>query len=224
MAKNKDKTPAAPEEDMAAELLLKESEDALNQENMQRLWNEWGSTIIGCALMVIFGTMIGVGWQNWRASVQSTQTSALIQSQQTANDDDLSGSYKGISNLMQAGRIEKSDVTIPIIYKLMEEAADSGLPTEWDILAEWAQYRVAADANPDNQIKAAEDLEKLSGKNGNPYAPAIMMESAILYGENGQNDKAISLLNQAQSNELTKYSPDLQTQLSSFLSLYQMDK
>ena len=70
MAKNNTPT----EDDLQAEMLLKEADEALHQEKMEALWKEWGQTIVGIALMIVFGTMLGVGWKNWRHNVHSTQT------------------------------------------------------------------------------------------------------------------------------------------------------
>lgn len=221
MAKNKDNS--IPD-DMDAQLLLKEADEALHNDKMHALWAEWGSTIIGMALMVIFGTMIGVGWQNWRASVHASQTSALISAQSNASvkNDDLDGSYKGIAALMNAGKIAtvtQTD-TAPLMIGLMQQAADAGLPKEWDILAQWGELRAQADLEEDKQSAIADKMEKLANKRNNPYAPLLLMESAILKVNSGDKDKAIALLTQAQDHELTQNNSPLQTQINNFLNLY----
>ena len=75
MAKNK----TSPEFDIETDLLLKEADEALRQEKMEAMWKQWGQTIIGVALMVIFGTMLGVGWKNWRTSVYESRTQLILE-------------------------------------------------------------------------------------------------------------------------------------------------
>lgn len=209
---DKDKT---PEDDMAAELLLKEVDDAMRQDQLKALWDEWGSTIIGVALMVIFGTMIGVGWQSWQYKTHTAQTSALIQ-----NNDGVSGSYKGIDALAKAGATAQLS-TPSMMYDLMNTAAESGLPREWDILAEWGKLRAVADIDGNDKNQIADDMVKLSKKRGNPYTPALLMEAAIL---KGNSDESISLLNQALKDERTSIIPQLKSQIETLIHLYETDR
>lgn len=214
MAKDKQ----LPEDDIAAELLLKDADDALRQDKLQALWAEWGSTIIGVALMLVFGTMIGVGWKNWRYNVHTSQTKSLIEAQ-----SDVSGSYKGIANLVQAGQLAATQ-SPTLIYNQMVEAADAGLPREWDILAEWGTLRTAADLDSANKDDIADKMVTLSKKRGNPYAPVLLMEAAIIKGENGDTDSAISLLDEAQSHELTSNIEQLNTQIEAYRHLYEAER
>jgi|GEM_PF-1582688 len=200
----------APENDMQTQLLLKEVDEAMRQEKLELLWKEWGSTIIGIALMIVFGTMLGVGWKNWRASVHAKQTTALIAVQEKGlailadNEETLSGKYAGMAALIQAGDIaaiseSSNDPTIAsLIHQKMVEATQSGLPKRYDILAEWGRLRTEIDANPSaDQQKIAESMEKLAAKKGNPYAPMILVEAAMIYGITEQNEKAMAVLNKA---------------------------
>jgi len=204
-----------PEEDMAAELLLKDADDALRQDQLRALWDEWGSTIIGIALMVIFGTMIGTGWQSWRHSVHTSQTSALIN-----NTADISGSYQGVDAMVKAGTTTSIN-TPSMMYNLMNTAASSGLPREWDILAEWGQLRAVADIEGNDKNKIANDMVKLSKKSGNPYTPALLMEAAIL---KGNTKESMTLLINALEHEKTSAVPQLKSQIESVIHLYKADR
>lgn len=208
-----------PQEDMAAELLLKDADEALRQDRLHALWQEWGSTIIGVALMIVLGTMIGTGWRSWRDSVHSEQTAAIL------NDtmQDTSGSFRGVANFLEVGKIA-GDNTPAIIHDLMQEAADSGLPREWDILAEWGEYRAQADLEDSDKIAVAADMETLAHKKDNPYRPAILMESAVLYGENGQTDKAVSLLEEAQQDPLSATAPAMSQIIDQLITLYKTEQ
>lgn len=204
-----------PEDDIAAELLLKDADDALRQDQLKALWDEWGSTIIGVALMIIFGTMIGTGWQSWRHNIHTSQTSALIN-----NAPDISGSYQGIDAMIKAGATAQVN-TPSMMYDLMNTAAESGLPREWDILAEWGKLRALTDIEGNDKNQIADDMIKLSKKRGNPYAAALLMEAAILKGNNGES---LSLLNQALEDEKISAVPQLKSQIETLIHLYETDR
>lgn len=213
------------EQDLAAALLLKEADEDLRQEKLKNIWDEWGSTIIGVALMLVFGTMIGVGWQNWRYSVNSQQTEILLSPGMNQNAE-LSGDYAGIAALIQAGQLSEGGADFAsMINQQLSIAADAGLPREWDILAQWGAYRTKADAlgtgNEDDLITIANDMVSLADKRNHPYKPLILMEAAIIYAENGLVPEAIDTLARAKTNEMTLNNAMLMQQINHLMSFYQ---
>ena len=224
MAKNKEKQTPKSDEDIAADLLLKEADESLRQDRLNALWNEWGSTIIGVALMIILGTIIGVSWQKWRMSSQATQTANLMQYSLTNNPEiELKGSYRGIANMMAAGALATNDeADAAKISELLNEASNTGLPHEWKMLAKWGALRTSVDTKTDvaSKIKIADELVNLANKKNNPYAPAILMEAAVVKGENGHVDEAITLLQEASKHPIAANVPELETRISNYLQLY----
>jgi predicted negative regulator of RcsB-dependent stress response len=222
MAEKKDKQ--IPEDDMAAQLLLKEVEDDMQQERMRALWNEWGSTIIGAALMVIFGTMIGVGWQGWRTSVSESQTEILIQSKmdmESDNIDELSGDYKGISALLTAASVAANDGTDLIVNGLMNDAIEADMPRLWDSLAKFNALRSKATGQDADINMIADDMVALANSRNNPFAPVILMEAGVLKAQDNQYGEAVALLEQANAaiNEETSFA--LKQSIEGFITLYQ---
>jgi hypothetical protein len=220
MAKTSKTKQETPKDDIEAELLLRDAEAELQKDKLNALWDEWGSTIIGVALMLIFGTMLGVGWRGWRDAVHSEQTAILVNA--STVEAELSPFYKGIQNLTTG---EKLSQTPAILHQLMIQAADAGLPKEWDILAEWAKLRTEADleATADKNAIANKMIE-LSSKRKNPYAPAILMEAALIKGENGDVDAALPLLKQALEMEATKTVPALEKSIKDYILLYELEQ
>lgn len=222
---------------METEMLLREADEALRQEKMEALWREWGSTIVGMALMVVFGTMAGVGWTNWRNSIHEQQTEILLGAQENGSSallmqkDGLSGHYKGLANLLAAGNLAETESAAVgagmanILYGLMTEAEESGLPGHWDILAAWARMRTQADAIPDKTVKieAAGEMQRLAEKRNNPYAAAILTEAAAIYGENGDPDKALSLLQEAKDKNGAGTNVPLSEMIDNLIHLYTVD-
>lgn len=229
MADKKD----TPQSDLQTQILLKEADEALRQEKLQELWKEWGPTIVGVALMVIFGTMLGVGWKSWRASVHAHQTAALIATQEQglpAENAELSGDYAGMAALIYAGDFASvadaagNQVAAALIHQKMVEADAAGLPKRYDILAEWGKLRTEIDADPsaDKQV-IAENMEKLAGKRGNLYAPMIYAEAAMIYGMINQNDKALAVLDKAAVEAAKQDNGQIAELINSLKTLYASD-
>ena len=219
MAKNKDKdTTPKPEDDMAAELLLKDADEALRQERLNALWKEWGSTIIGVGLMLIFGTMIGVGWQSWRTSVHTSQTSLLLEAEggDAKSVEGLYGSHAGLYYMMQAAKVNNPTAAA----EYMGMAAEETLPREWDILAEWGKLRALADIESNDKNALADDMMTLAKKRQNPFAPAMMVEASMLKYMAGDVAAAKSILEQAKSYDVVSQIPALANRITSLDNLY----
>lgn len=62
-------------EDAAAALLIREVDEDLRQENLEKLWKKYGGLMIGGALAVVLAVAGGQAWQNWRhgQNVESSQ-------------------------------------------------------------------------------------------------------------------------------------------------------
>jgi len=230
MAKKETPKPSSsPEEDMAAELLLKDVDDAMRQDQLQAFWDEWGSTIIGMALMIVFGTMIGVGWQNWRLSVHEHQTTTLIQSQvnPVLAETELNDYYGGIAKMIIAGSIisgERSPALSGALADLLSDSADAGLPKEWDILAKWGKLRTLADSGSDVDPKDyADQMVSLADKNNSPFNSIILTEAAVIKGENGDKENALSLLRKAKKNISNESDAAISDYIDSFINLYEIE-
>jgi hypothetical protein len=58
--------------------LLREIEEDMRTERMQRVWQRFGKTAIHISIAIIVGTASGVAWQHWRHSVNADRTSELL--------------------------------------------------------------------------------------------------------------------------------------------------
>jgi predicted negative regulator of RcsB-dependent stress response len=227
-----DKNDKTPEDDMAAELLLKEADDSLRQEELQKLWKEWGATIIGVALMVVFGTMIGVGWKSWRTSVYEGQTQALMTMQQkgpaalATQGGELSGSYDAIAKMIAAGQLANTDgapsqVTSSTIHNLMVDANDGGLPKYYDVMAQWTKLRTRFDATKDDDKQSIiEDMLDAADSRNNPFSVVMNVEGAMMYASMNAYDKALDVLNGLDDAQLETV-PSLKSEVESYRQIYQ---
>ncbi len=230
MAKKNDKQTSSPEEDLAAEMLLKDADDALRQDRLQELWSEWGSTIIGMAFMIVFGTMIGTGWQNWRLSVHQDQTTKLIaaQSNPLIAVRDLDDHYSAIAKIIIAGSMPNDETTPELsgaMYNLLKDIENSGLPSEWNYLAQWAKLRTLVDSNvTENAGAVADQMIDLANKRNNPYASMIMAEAAIITAEKGDDKQtALSLLQQAKDKVAGSSDNSITSYIDSLIHLYKIE-
>lgn len=227
MAKNKDKQSPTPEDDMAAQRLLREADEALRQDKMQALWDEWGSTIIGAVLMIILGTSLGVAWQSWQADRQATATAQLLQADRTPDARaELSGHYKGVAALLAAARTAGGeDVSPETLNSLFLEATDSGLPVEWDFLAAWGRLRTQAEQSQNNEetLAIATEMAELARDRDNPYTAIMLMEAGVIQGSIGNFDTAISLLEEAAETPAATDLPDVENRIESYKQLYQTE-
>lgn len=231
---NHDDTPT-PENDLATALLLKEADEALRQEKLEALWKEWGSTVISVALMIIFGTMIGVGWKNWRQSVHQDQTTQLIavqglgsqDIQTNTSDDALSGQYVGISALLDAGLVkfigENDENAMKQMHNYMSQALAADIASPYDYMAAWGVLRTRStiEQTPETKIEIAEEMIDLADHNDNPYQSLILIEAATLYGEHGNTARALEILKDVQTN--TQNIPAITAVVQDLTRLYETE-
>lgn len=225
---------STPDDDIQTQILLKEADEALRQERLEALWKQWGQTIVGIALMLVFGTMIGVGWRNWRESVHAEQTQALLEAQDQglfgltqAENEGIDGEYKGLASILVAGQLSRDTDTdqTPTIHTLMKQATETGLENDIQAVAEWTKLRIEANQATDaaTSIAIADQMIELAEERGNPYRPSILVEAATLYGENGQPQKALDVLKDASADDITETQPSLQTMIDQLTHLYTID-
>lgn len=227
---------STPEEDLQAEMLLKEADEELRKEKFEALWQEWGQTLIGIAVMLVLGTALGVGWKNWRHSVNSAQTENMIIAQEQgvfglslARNQGLEGEHLGLANILVAGQLtaenDDNEGTSTLVQTMMEDASNAGLPNEWNAVPAWASLRIEAKNAEDSGAKTAiaDRMVTLADDNDNPYAPAILVEAATLYGENGNPSKALELLETAQSHPLSQNAGGLSQLIEQLTHLYTVD-
>lgn len=183
---------ASPQDDALArtENLLRDAEEALQQERLQAFWRQWGTTLIGMAVMLVIGTGAGAAWREWKKHGNEEQTALLlnlVESPEKAADDKLAGPHAAIGSLVRAGALAESDQTEAsraAIEKLYAEAAQTGDGTTWGWLARWNTLRLRMDDDKADPNLLLKDYESLAADGGHSGLSALaLMDAAIVAGE-----------------------------------------
>lgn len=193
------------------ENLLRDAEEALQQERLSEFWKQWGSTLIGMALMLVIGTGAGVGWREWQRA-QNEQATAALHKRVTAPEivigpemeTELGGNHAAIAYLMKAGAlINQNEATPPKqeLSKLYAAAARSGDNGQWGWLANWNALRIRMDDPDTDPDKLINDYESLAlQRKGKALSALALTDAAIIAGERLKDpSRALAFVDRAEA-------------------------
>lgn len=175
--------------------IFREVDEALQKEKMERLWKEYGPTLIAAAIILVISTAVMVGYRTWNSNQNKQETAKLVSAM---NDAEIAAAMEKVAGETRKGHeaialltaasthAEKKDFTkAAALYKQVTE--DSSTP---DILSDLAailysraaQLAVTSDAAPDYKelLKTVEPVAK-DGKS--PFQLQAKVEAALLYGD-----------------------------------------
>lgn len=182
--------------------LIIEVEEAMKQERLEKLWQKYGSLLIGFLLALVLGTALNSGYKSWKTSKNEKQTaiylSVLEQESLTSEDllkitPDLHGNFRAMAELQAAGLALDSGETDKAIelYKTVAHA-----PYASDDFSALAAYMVL---NHSNNIEAANkiaQLESIQANDENAWRYHAMLDLALIYANDAQDyTKARTYLN-----------------------------
>ncbi|NBX67200.1 MAG: hypothetical protein EBQ96_09415 [Proteobacteria bacterium] len=225
---------ARPQEEALArtEVLLRDAEEALQQERLNELWKQWGSTLIGMALMLVIGTGAGVAWREWNRAKNEKATTQLVNLISLENvvigpetERDLGNNHAAIAYLTKAGKIaekSKTEIAREELSKLYAAAARAGDDTTWGWLARWNELRIQMDDEKSDTSKLLKDYEHLaSERKGEGMSALVLMDAAIIAGERlKEPTRALDYLAKAQA--VVSPTTPMASLLSDLKHLYQV--
>ncbi len=85
--------------------LIREIEEDIRKERLQKLWNSFGKTMVRVSVGIVLATIVLVVWQNHRQSVAMEQTSELIKGIDRMNIED----YRGAATIFSGLAEKKND-------------------------------------------------------------------------------------------------------------------
>ncbi|OAN42971.1 hypothetical protein A6A04_09710 [Paramagnetospirillum marisnigri] len=133
-------------DDAATELLIKEVDEDLRQEQMQKLWQRYGSLFTGGAVAVVLAVAAWQGWNSW--DLKQRQASSLR--------------YAEAINLIEQGRKDEAAESLAQIkldgtkgYRILAELRIADLKQQQgDLAGAAALYqRLAADSSVDKSYR-----------------------------------------------------------------------
>ncbi|HEY8963260.1 MAG TPA: hypothetical protein VIN59_02230 [Alphaproteobacteria bacterium] len=183
--------------DLRTQNLLRDAEEALQQERLLALWREWGGTIIGMAIMLVVGTGAGVAWREWQQAKNEKSTAALSEiiaapaEPDPAMLKDVKPQHAAIAWLSLAGAV-MSDVNKDkseegrkaALTELYGKAVDAGDDTLWAWLARWNLLRMKMDEQSLDAEALLKDYELLAADMKDSSLVALAwIDAALIAGE-----------------------------------------
>lgn len=124
--RNPEKFPLTnPKDDAAAELLIREVDEDLRQESLERLWKKYGPLMLGGALVVVVVVAGVQGWNNWRHD-ERLKSSLRYSDATAALRGDDAAKVKGLEELEHLAAEGSSGYRLLAQFKLAERAQARG--------------------------------------------------------------------------------------------------
>ncbi|MBU6234875.1 MAG: hypothetical protein KGQ41_03435 [Alphaproteobacteria bacterium] len=187
---------ATPQDEALArtENLLRDAEEALQQERLREFWKQWGTTLVGMAVMLVVGTGAGVAWREWQKAKNEKATAALFKTVTAPAiiigpevEREMGSNHAAIAYIAKAGSIIKnSKDALPKaeLEKLYAAAARADDDTNWGWLARWNQLRLKMDDDKADAKALLKDYENLaSERKGQSISALVLTDAAIIAGE-----------------------------------------
>lgn len=178
--------------------LLREVDEMMKQERVERFWKENSTLIVTIIAALILGTAGVSGYKSWNQGVQEKQTTALIEAIEGENfPEDLEGKFqdsrqevKKLALLIGAGTYQDQGDTEKAL-DLYKKAASFDANPELQGLAMLMQIRLDQELNSDEKTEL---LDQIIFKKG-PWTVFAQFEKALIETENNNYDKALEHLN-----------------------------
>lgn len=165
--------------------LLREVDEMMRQERLEKFWRENGNYIIGFIVLSILLTAGITGWKNWQYQKRTTETEQLIAALDDDNyaeqadeiSADLGKGIKAVALLTAAGKaLEGGDQETAQGY-YQQIAADKAASGDLYGLGVIMSARLAEE---DGKAAYLSDLQKVAGDQGSPWRYHAFVEAALL--------------------------------------------
>lgn len=196
--------------DLRTQNLLRDAEEALQQERMLEFWRQWGNTIIGMAIMLVVGTGAGVAWREWQESRNEKSTAALsaVLGSTTPSAEptkDLRPEHAAIVWLSMAANAAteagKSDADRKqVMTDLYGKAAATDDDSVWAWFGRWNLLRMKMDEQSIDAEALLKDYEKLAQDMEKSSLSALAwIDAALIAGERMKDPaRALSYIDRAE--------------------------
>lgn len=83
--------------------LLREIEEDIRRERLQKLWQSFGKTMVRISIAVVIGTIVAVAWQHHKQGVATEKTATLLKSVNQQRVGDIKGALATLDEVIAAG-------------------------------------------------------------------------------------------------------------------------
>jgi hypothetical protein len=198
--------------DPVQENLLREIQEDLRRERLEKLWKRYGSVLIGAALAIIVAVAAFQAWKAWKLSQREARSAAFIAAERLAEDDPgaAASAFAAIGNEGADGFAMLAGFRKAAL--LVEEGRLDDAGAEYDALAarldhplyrdlarlRWVSVRLSADPAAAEDRRIAETLIALSGDT-NPWRFSAREIGAAIALRKGDVDQAREMLGKLQA-------------------------
>jgi len=94
-----------PHDDAATALLIREVDDDLRQENMQKLWKKYGGLMVGGAVAIVLAVAGVQGWQVYQRNQAQESSQRFVQAVQLLDKGDTAKGVDALQALSVTGNV-----------------------------------------------------------------------------------------------------------------------
>lgn len=175
--------------------IFREVDEAMQQEKLMKIWEEYRTTIIAAIAILILSTALTTAYRSWDASRDATETQRLMTALQSDNPQaeiqkvigDTRNNHDALSRMSAAGLLleENKNAEAAEIYKSIAE--DKSAPRDFRDLA-----RILYNQNTEQQN--LDLLKPLLANDKSPWIWHARLQAAVAAGENNDTAQALEYL------------------------------
>lgn len=168
--------------------IFQELDEAVRREKAEKLWKEYGPTLIAAVIVLIASTAIATAYKTWDARRNMGETSKLmaaieaenaIEALETFSKDSRPG-QRTIARLTAAGQALISKDTSKALMLYQQVIEDGRAPDDFQDLARLMYVRVALSNDSPDAAALQEILEPVVKDQGGPWHWHALLESAVI--------------------------------------------
>lgn len=176
--------------------IFKEVDEAMQQEKMLNLWNEYKSTIIGAIIVLLITASVTTFYKNWNFDRNAAETAKLIQAIDSENTSEMLGALRAdtrakhaaLATLIEGGIALEEGNTEKASALYRESAESKKTPRDLRDLARLLYVQNTTDADKDF-------LRPVLSNDKSPWLWHARIEAAVMSASTENYDEALSHLN-----------------------------
>ena len=173
--------------------IFTEVDEALKQEKLEKLWNQYGGLFISFLVAIILATAANAGYKSWNTSKNAAQTASLLEvvdNNKHSGDDisaiapDLRNKLRGLASIRAAGlHLEKGEIeSAKEIYNAIEN--DKNIDTSLSQLASYMSLNLDNDLSTDDKLSK---LDNIISNQENPWRYHARLDAALIEANKTNN-------------------------------------
>jgi hypothetical protein len=174
--------------------LIREIEEDIRKERLQKLWNSFGRTMVRVSIAIVLATVVMVVWQNQRQESAMKQTGQLIKGIDRMNIED----YRGAAAIFSAMAAEKNSYySVAMLHLALAQRMAGDAKAAAETYKTLASHKGGKDETAFIELAkimaAGSDPANLSPQKGTPFYHTQNEWKAWQLLKQGKKDEAASI-------------------------------